>query len=148
MIQFNWYNFTDLSLNQLYEILVHRSEVFVVDQNCTYLDPDGNDFRAIHLLGIENGALQAYLRLFPPSENQPALIFGRVLTSRISRSKGYGKQLLAELIKYCRTNYPGVDISCSAQHHLKHFYGSFGFQSVGNIYDDEGIPHIDMVLKG
>ncbi|KTD82935.1 GNAT family N-acetyltransferase [Legionella waltersii] len=147
MIQYNWYKFSELSLNQLYSILATRAEVFVVDQKCQYQDPDGKDSQAIHLLGTEGGHLQAYLRLFPPSTPSSPVVFGRVLTARSARSKGYGKLLIEELLKYCQANYPSANITCSAQHYLLHFYESFGFKALGEIYDDVGIPHIDMVFK-
>lgn len=144
MIHFKWYRFSELSTQQLYSVLTLRSDVFVVEQNCAYADPDGRDTDALHLLGIEKDALRAYLRLFPPSEVGNTIIFGRVVVEQTARSEGYGKKLLQELIDYCDTNYPGISIKCSAQHHLTRFYEHFGFKTYGDIYDEDGIPHIGM----
>lgn len=66
MINFNCYKFSELTVEQIYAVLRLRADVFVVEQHCVYLDPDGKDFFALHLLGMENDSLVAYLRLFPP----------------------------------------------------------------------------------
>ena len=144
MINFNWYPFSNLSVEQLYAVLALRSEVFVVQQNCVYLDPDGKDIFALHLLGQEKNSLVAYLRLFPPTDTENFIIFGRVLTAGSSRKKGYGKKLIQGLLDYCNANYPGITIKCSAQHYLKKFYEEFGFQAYGDPYEEEGILHIAM----
>jgi ElaA protein len=144
MIKFKWYKFSELTAEQLYAALSMRSDIFVVEQNCVYLDPDGKDIFAIHLLGLENNSLAAYMRLFPPTDIENFIIFGRVLTARSSRTKGYGKKLMEELLSYCNKNYPGLSIKCSAQHYLKKFYAGFGFKAVSEIYEEDGIPHISM----
>jgi ElaA protein len=144
MTDFKWYKFSELNIDQLYAILVLRSEIFVVEQQCTYLDPDGKDDIALHLLGVENNSLEAYLRLFPPTTSQKNIFFGRVLTAPSARSKGLGKKLISELLKYCENHFQGVTIECSAQLYLKKFYESFGFEVVGEPYDDVGIQHISM----
>ena len=144
MIDFKWYKFSDLSLEQLYAVLSMRSDTFVVEQQCVYLDPDGKDPFALHLLGQEKNSLVAYLRLFTPSDTENFMRFGRILTARSARRKGYGKKLMEELLAYCHQHYSGITIKCSAQLYLKHFYESFGFKAVSDIYDEDGIPHIAM----
>ncbi len=144
MIDFHWYPFADLTVKQLYSVLALRSDVFVVEQNCPYLDPDGQDILAQHLLGMEDGILVAYIRLFPPTDTKNYIVFGRVVTAKSVRRKGYGRKLMEELLQYCNRQFPGVTIKCSAQHHLKHFYEQFGFKAYGEIYDEDGIPHIAM----
>lgn len=143
-IHFNWYAFSELTVEQLYAILTLRSEVFVVEQRCPYLDPDGKDRAALHLLGMKKNALVAYIRLFPPTEAESNLIFGRVVTAKSARNKGYGKRLLQELLTYCGTHFPGINIKCSAQYYLKQFYEGFGFQAYGEVYEEDDIPHIAM----
>jgi ElaA protein len=144
MIQFTWHKFKDLTAEQLYKALILRSSVFVIEQNCVCLDPDGKDIFALHLLGLENGSLAAYMRLFPPTDIENFIVFGRVVTARSSRTKGYGKQLITELLSYCENHYPGISIRCSAQYYLKKFYESFGFKTVGDVYQEDAIPHIAM----
>lgn len=144
MIQFKWCYFSNLSLSQLYDILALRAEVFVVEQQCVYQDLDYGDQKAIHLLGYENNDLVAYLRLFPESKEYAYLKFGRVVTSPSKRSNGYGKLLMRELINFCEQTFPQTEIRCSAQYYLKKFYETFGFQAHGEIYDEDGIEHIEM----
>lgn len=147
MLKFSWHQFNELSTEQLYKVLALRSDIFVVEQNCIYLDPDGKDLYALHLLGIENQQLVAYIRLFLPTDVENYIVFGRVVTARSARSKGYGKLLMQEMVKYCDINYPNTLIKCSAQHYLLEFYESFGFKSYGEIYQEDDIPHIAMERK-
>lgn len=144
MIKFQWYQFTELSPAQLYTVLALRGEVFVVEQACRYLDPDGKDMRALHLLGVENDELLAYTRLFPPTQTENFLVFGRVATAKSARRKGYGKKLIQTLLQYCDEHFPGIPIKCSAQHYLLAFYQRFGFKAYGEVYQEENIPHIAM----
>lgn len=144
MINFKWYKFSQLSLEQLYIVLALRSSVFVVEQNCPYLDIDGKDIHALHLLGTEGDELVAYIRLFPPKDSHDSVVFGRVVTAKSVRTKGFGKKLMGELLNFCEANYPGYTIECSAQHYLKKFYEGFGFKICSDVYDEDGIPHIDM----
>ncbi len=148
MIHFDWYQFSELNVHQLYAVLLLRSDVFVVEQNCVYLDPDGKDIFALHLLGMEKGSLAAYIRLFPPTDIQNYIVFGRVVTARSARTKGYGKKLMQELMNYCDTHFPGISIKCSAQFYLKKFYEGFGLVAHGDTYLEDGIPHIAMERSG
>jgi len=144
MIQFHWKKFSELSVNELYALLKLRSEIFVVEQNCVYLDLDGKDFDVHHLLGMDNHELVAYLRVFPPSDIENYVVFGRVVTARSARAKGYGKQLMQELLSYCEKHFPSTTIKCSAQHYLLKFYESFGLKAYGDVYMEDAIPHIAM----
>ena len=144
MIRFNWYRFSELSTQQLYAVLALRSEVFVVEQNCVYLDIDGNDQNALHLLVMENDSLVAYLRLLPPTPAQNSVIFGRVVTAKLARRKGYAKKLIQELLNYCDTHFAREEIKCSAQHYLTEFYEHWGFKTYSEVYEEDGIPHIAM----
>lgn len=146
MINFTWYKFSELTTEQLYSVLALRSNIFVVEQRCPYLDPDGQDFAAQHLLGMHEGSLVAYLRLFPPSNLQDHIVFGRVVTAQAARRLGFGKQLLKAMLTYCDHNFPNTQIKCSAQLYLKHFYEGFGFKAYGEVYDEDDIPHIAMQI--
>src|SRR3990167_9477133 len=116
MLHFQWYPFQALTVVDLYEILKLRSHVFVVEQKCAYLDVDGKDAQALHLLGKVKGTLVAYLRLFPPSVDQPSLVFGRVVVAASMRKKGYGRGLMHAMLTHCDANFPGIGIKCSAQY--------------------------------
>lgn len=147
MVKFIWRKFSELTTEELYSALALRADVFVVDQKCPYLDLDGKDIYALHLLGMENNTLVAYIRLFPPSDIQNYVVFGRVVTAKSARGKGHGKRLMQELLAYCKNNFPEITIECSAQLYLKKFYEDFGFKAHGEVYEDVGIPHISMSLS-
>lgn len=144
MTHFQWHAFSELSLKQLYSLMALRAETFVVEQHCHYLDLDGRDYTAMHLLGSENDNIVAYLRLFLPADKDQPLTFGRVVTAKTMRNKGYGKQMIRELLNYCETHFPGTPIECSSQYAIKEFYETFGFKTYGEAYDDVGILHIAM----
>ena len=148
MINFTWHAFSELTTKQLYEILALRAEIFIVEQNCAFLDPDGKDFFAQHLLGVAEGKLVAYLRLFPSNEIKNYGVFGRILTTKANRRQGYGKQLMQELLRYCAVHFPNVGLQCSAQQRLQNFYESFRFKAYGDIYLEDDIPHIAMQFDG
>jgi ElaA protein len=148
VINFKCLSFYQLSLDQLYELMALRQAIFVVEQDCPYLDADGKDQAAHHLLGYnEQDELVAYTRLLPVgiSYDQYASI-GRVITRASERRTGLGRALMQESIRQAQALYPKVKVKISAQCYLIHFYESLGFQSVGDTYLEDGIPHIGMVL--
>ena len=142
-------SFDELNITELYRLLCLRQEVFVVEQNCPYLDTDDKDQSAWHLCGYDvDGDLVAYSRLLPKGvsyENYPAI--GRVVTSSKIRGKGLGGELMSMSIEHTKKLFGAYSIKISAQNHLRKFYGSLGFNPVGEVYDEDGIPHISMVLK-
>src|SRR6478752_5465086 len=99
-MQLKWYTFSELTNEQLYAVLTLRCDIFIVEQGCPYLDPDNKDFFALHLLGTEGTTLVAYLRVFAPINKDRNVVFGRVLTAKAVRHKGYGKKLMQELLNY------------------------------------------------
>jgi ElaA protein len=143
----NWacVRFDELSVQQLYDVLALRSQVFVVEQNCVFLDIDGLDPQTLHLLGTRaDGALQAYARLIPPGVKAPDALIGRVVTAPAARGGGSGRALMAEAVAQCQRLWPAHPITLHAQAHLERFYGSFGFLPIGEQYMEDGIPHQEM----
>ncbi|MFG6462149.1 GNAT family N-acetyltransferase [Roseateles sp. DXS20W] len=137
--------FDELTVEQLYDLLQLRSQVFVVEQNCVFLDIDGLDRQTLHLLGTgEDGALRAYTRLIPPGVKSPDALIGRVVTAPAARGGGTGRALMAESVARCEQLWPGHAITLHAQAHLERFYAGFGFAPVGEPYMEDGIPHIEM----
>jgi len=147
-LSFNCLPFEKLSLKELYDSMALRQEVFVVEQDCPYLDADGKDEAGQHLLGYNaNGKLMAYTRLLPPGISYPDYAsIGRVVTSPLVRRTGAGKVLMRESIAWCARLYGEVPIKISAQVYLIRFYESFGFKKVGAEYLEDDIPHVGMVL--
>jgi ElaA protein len=143
MVNFKWYSFSALSGEQVYALLALRADVFVVEQAISYLDPDGRDEQALHLLGYDGDKLAAYARLFLPDQ-EARIVFGRVVVDKACRKFGYGKMLVKEILDYAQKNYPGITVKCSAQYYLKHFYEGFGLQAYGDVYMEDKIEHIAM----
>ena len=142
-------HFSDLTVYELYDVLKLRQEVFVVEQNCPYLDNDGKDLDSWHLLGYApEGYLAAYTRLLPLGLSYPEYAsIGRVVTAPQGRGKGYGKVLMAESIAQAHALFNQAPLKIGAQSYLLAFYNGLGFVSTGEEYLEDGIPHTSMVLK-
>jgi ElaA protein len=138
--------FDEISGKLLYEILRLRQEVFVVEQNCPYLDLDRKDFLAHHFIGFNDAReVMAYARILPVGRAYPdAASIGRVVTGPEIRGKGYGRKLMEQAIRQTEILAPNARIRISAQSHLTGFYGSLGFVSTGREYLEDGIPHTEM----
>lgn len=145
----NWHikKIEDLSNKELYNILKLRSEVFVVEQTCPFLDPDGKDFKALHIFLEEEGEVLAYARLFQKGIVYNEASIGRVVVNPDYRTSGYGKLLMERAIKYIFEEMNEIEIKIQAQSYLYNFYSSFGFVPVSEEYPEDDIPHIDMLLK-
>jgi ElaA protein len=132
----------------VYDFLALRSAIFVVEQNCVFLDPDGYDDRSWHLLGRDGaGRLVAYLRIVDPGIKFAEPSIGRVTTQIDVRGLGYGVSLMEEGIRRCRALWPDAAIKIGAQQRLMPFYQSLGFTASGDPYIEDDIPHIEMVRK-
>ena len=116
----------------------------MVEQDCAYLDTDGMDFDAHHVLGWEDGALIAYLRILAPGAVYAEPAIGRVIVSTSARGRGLGRVLMREGMQHTRALYGDIPIKLSAQAHLDRFYRSLGFEVCGEGYDEDGIPHLPM----
>ncbi len=146
VISWSLKKFTDLSAIELYEILKVRNEVFVVEQNCPYLDPDGKDVDSYHLCGYIDGRLAAYVRILPPGLAFEEASIGRVLTQADFRNKRLGKPLMTEAIARTHALYGTNSIRIGAQQYLQKFYTELGFIQASDTYFEDDIPHIEMVL--
>jgi len=137
--------FDSLTVKELYAILRLRSEIFVVEQNCVFLDMDNKDQSCQHLMLYHNQELIAYARIVPAGISYLEPSIGRIVTGNVVRGKGFGKELVRLAIENCERLYGKKPIKIGAQLYLKTFYGSFGFTSVGEVYDEDGIDHIHMI---
>lgn len=141
--------FHNLTPAELYDIMALRQEVFVVEQNCPYLDADGKDPASWHLMGRnEQGQLLCYTRLLPEGVSYPGFTsIGRVVSSPAARGTGAGRVLMHRSIEMCRHLFGDWPIKIGAQTYLLRFYESFGFESTGEEYLEDGIPHTKMVRR-
>ena len=149
MTQLTWKykTFNDLTPQELYSILKLRSEVFVVEQNCVYLDTDNKDQLSFHLCGWNENDLIAYARILPPGLAFEEASIGRVVTNPLYRKTGAGRQLMEHAIEKTLTQFKVNEIKIGAQLYLLSFYSSLGFKQSGPQYIEDGIPHIKMSLS-
>lgn len=150
-VVWTWTRFDALTADDVYAMLMLRAEVFVVEQACAFLDPDGSDRQAWHLLGRVAGSdgrpmLAAYLRCLDPQVKYPEPSIGRVVTSPSWRGRGLGRVLMDEGIARSQHAWPGADIVINAQLRLAPFYRSLRFVAEGEAYVEDDIDHVQMRL--
>ncbi len=147
--EWEWLHFNDMSATQLYDVLALRMDVFILEQTCLWNDLDGLDKDCHHLLGwrVLEGQrrLAAYLRVLAPGVHYDEMSIGRVVNARFARGTGIGRELMHHGIKLAERQYPGHRIKIGAQRYLEKFYGSFGFVTVSEPYDEDGIIHVKML---
>ncbi len=137
--------FDELSADQMYTILCVRQEVFVLEQECLYLDADGKDRRSLHLMGFDGDELVAYARIVEPGVSYKEVSMGRILSTKNARGTGAGIELMDIGLKEIEDRYGNVPVRISAQTYLLHFYEKFGFHSTGKEYLEDEIPHTEML---
>ncbi len=137
-------SFESLSVNELYDILRLRSEIFVVEQNCVYLDLDNKDQKALHLFGIFDGKIVAHARLFKPGIAFVHASIGRVVVHQKYRDRKWGHELMEQAIAGILKYFGQTEITIGAQLYLKKFYESHGFIQSSEMYLEDDIPHIQM----
>jgi ElaA protein len=145
VLDVSWLPFDRLTPRQLHDVLQLRSRVFVVEQTCAFLDADGADPSCWQGLGVQQGVLVATARLVPPGLKFVEPSIGRVATAPEVRRTGAGRALMRSAIAQVARLYPGQPIRIGAQRYLEAFYGSFGFVVAGPPYDEDGIPHVEML---
>jgi len=146
MIAWHLSKFDELTPRELHDIFQARLEVFVVEQKCPFQDVDGADPECWHLMGrTGDGRLVAYCRLVPPGTKFAEPSIGRVVTLGSARGTGCGRELMRQAIMHTEKLWPGKALRIGAQRYLERFYGSFGFETVSEPYDEDGIMHVEML---
>lgn len=140
-----WRHFDLCSAREWHAILALRARVFVVEQNCPYLDPDLKDPRCFHLELCGDGLLVGTLRAVPPGVSYAESSLGRVAVDLDYRGRQLGRELMLRGIAFNREMWGGA-IRISGQAYLERFYASLGFATVSEPYDEDGIPHLEMLL--
>lgn len=134
--------FQELTVDELYELLMVRTEVFVVEQDCVYQDMDGDDKEAIHVWITEGDKVVALARVCPAGVHLPTISIGRVITT--VRGNGYGKQIMLAAIDVAVERFGATSIDIEAQEYAKGFYQGVGFKQTSDTFILDGIPHIKM----
>ena len=137
--------FHELTTTELYELLKSRAEIFVVEQNCIYQDLDDKDYHSLHIFYEENGKVIAYLRAFVKDTSTNTVQMGRVLT--LTHKTGLGRLLLKEGIVQIKEKLNPSTIYIEAQCYATGFYEKEGFIISSDEFLEDGIPHVEMILK-
>ena len=145
-IEWQCKKFTELNVTELYEIMKIRSQVFVVEQHCVYLDADDKDALSFHLFTKQAGTIAAYARLLPAGVAFKEASIGRVISAPSQRRKGFGILLMQEAITRTLHLFNTQEIKIGAQLYLKSFYESLQFAKCSEQYNEDGIPHIEMIF--
>jgi ElaA protein len=139
-------HFNELTTTELYAILKERTAVFVVEQECPYMEVDGKDLHSYHLYKEENGEVAAYARILPKGVSYDEASIGRVMVKKEYRGRGLAGELMTRSLDFIHGELKEAEVKIQAQEYLREFYESFGFRAITETYLDDGIPHIDMVL--
>jgi ElaA protein len=149
-MQLTWHSrsWSEISADELYNLLKLRINVFVVEQNCPYPECDDKDQKSIHLFAMDyQGEVHACLRIVEPGVSYDEISIGRVANSAASRGTGLGKELMKRGLELIEERFGLIPVRISAQLYLKKFYESFGFVALGDTYLEDDIPHIEMLLS-
>jgi ElaA protein len=149
--------FDELTPREVHDMYQLRVAVFVLEQECPFQDVDGADLASWHLLGFSpsplgegrgEGQLVAYARLVPAGVKFAEPSIGRVATAQTVRGTGLGRELMKRSIERSDALWPGLPVRIGAQQRLERFYQSLGFETVSDMYLEDGIPHIEMLRTG
>lgn len=145
----NWKikKFNELNIEEIYKILALRNEIFIVEQECPYLDCDDKDLNSYHLFLRENGEIVSYLRILEKGVSYDEISIGRVAVKKSYRGKGISRKMMLKAIEFIENNLSENTIKIQAQAYLLDFYSSLGFKAVSEEYLEDNIPHIDMIYK-
>ena len=138
--------YNDLSKDQFFDILKLRIEIFVVEQCCYYQELDNEDKEAFHVSIYNDGIIVAVGRIIPNLHNKEVKI-GRIAVKIEHRKKGLAYKMMKDIMNFISKKYKNFSVLLSAQTYLIEFYQLFGFKEIGNTYLEDGIEHINMVLK-
>ena len=137
--------FEELTVEELYEILRLRAEVFVVEQNCAYQDLDEIDKKAYHVYLKDEDEILAYLRVIDKGDRLDEVSLGRVIS--LKRRMGYGTAVMNAGVAVAKEKFGAKKIKIGAQLYAKPFYEQVGFRQISDEYLEDGIPHIYMIYE-
>ncbi|ANS75931.1 GNAT family acetyltransferase [Paenibacillus yonginensis] len=145
-MEWNLKSFDQLTGTEVYKILQLRMNVFMLEQNCLYPEVDDKDQASHHLFLAADGEIAAYCRILPRGVSYPQASIGRVLVNPSYRRRGLAQELMRIALEFLKEEWHETEVKIQAQHYLESFYGTFGFRPVSDVYPEDGIPHVDMVL--
>ena len=147
-LQFQFKTFHELSTSEFHDIIALRIKVFVVEQNCPYMELDGKDKKCYHVICRTGaGDIVATARIVPPGISYKEVSIGRVVMTEALRGNGNGHLLMKQCLEFSRAEFGAGAIRISAQKHLEPFYMAHQFISTGKQYLEDGIPHVEMLFN-
>lgn len=138
-------SFGELSTDELYQMIRIREEVFVLEQQCIYVDCDGYDPRCDHIIIKDNNEVVATCRIIPAGVKYEQISIGRVVVSDKVRRRGLGTMMVEEGLAYINSKYGDQDVILSAQVAIKEMYEAVGFRVDSDVYLEDGIDHVRMI---
>ncbi|MBR9727558.1 GNAT family N-acetyltransferase [Shewanella intestini] len=147
-LQWQQYTFSQLTTDQLFDILLLRVNVFVVEQQCPYPELDAKDRHreTVHFIGTTNdGQIATYCRILAPGQSYPQASLGRIVVAKPYRGQQLGQPLVQKALDIALTTWPHSGVQIGAQHALETFYQTLGFKAASAMYLEDDIPHIDMI---
>jgi len=135
-------SFDELSPLELHRLYKERTKVFVVEQQCAYLEADDKDLISTHMFKMTDGQVIANARIYETQENKVHI--GRILVKKEYRGKGLAKELMQRAIDFMEDTYPGQTIEMMAEEYVQGLYEEFGFEVVSEPLVSEGILHVWM----
>lgn len=137
-------HFSELSVNELYDIYKLRVSVFVVEQNCPYQEVDDADKVAYHLWLKDESGILAYARVLPKGATFSDVSIGRVIS--VKRRCGIGSQIVSAAIDVAKEKFNANRITIAAQVYARALYEQAGFRQTSEEFLEDGLPHIQMQL--
>ncbi len=124
----------------LYRVLRLRTDVFVVEQQCSYPELDGRDLEpdALQVWAGDGEEVIATLRLLRDPDGSARI--GRVATAAGARGQGVAARLVQRALELSA----GRRVVLDAQSYLEPWYARFGFARSGAEFVEDGIPHVPM----
>ena len=142
-------HFNELNINELYEIVKARYEVFACEQKIfSENDFDDVDKNCYHVFLQKDNKVIAYSRIIPKKiSSYSDISIGRVLVVPQYRRSGLAKKMVNFCIDFIKTDLNESNITLSAQEYIKDLYLQCGFTPISDVYDEVGIPHLKMRLQ-
>ncbi len=137
--------YSELTKDELYALAKLRIAVFVVEQNCPYMELDDRDQDAVHVWMEDEDGIEAYLRVMDRGVESEHVSIGRVIA--VKRRSGIGTQVLSEGIRAAKEYFAADKIYLEAQVYAKSFYEKSRFRQVSGEFLEDGIPHIKMIRE-
>ena len=143
---FHIHSFNELTSLELYSLLKLRQDIFVVEQNCIFPDLDEKDLHCMHVLHKVDDKVVAYCRILPPGITSTHPSIGRICVKKSHRGTGLAENMIVYAIRVTRKMYHQSRIEIAAQQGLVPYYEKFGFETISDAYDEDGIMHVDMIV--